>query len=124
METQEEGTTPSGDDPIAHLVATAGASGEPDLYAGKRHATRFAEGVYLEVTTDPGKPVGQWGVYMHNVSGGGFAFWSKKEVPARSTVYVRECGDEGPGPWLHARVTHCTLGIRGYLIGAAFEQRT
>ena len=105
---------------IDRLLKAAG-SGEADLYAGKRHSTRVADEIYLEVTLDPSKASAAWGVYMHNISGGGFAVWSKKEVPLRSTLYVRECREEGPGPWLRARITHSTRGLRGFLIGAAFE---
>ena len=112
----------AGEGQIARLVETAGQSGEADQYAGKRHFTRFAEGMRLEVTLNPAQPSGAWGVYMHNVSDGGFAFWSKKEVPARTTMYVREYAEDNSQGWLKARVTHCTVGIRGFLVGAAFEQ--
>ena len=59
--------------------------------------------------------------FMHNVSERGFAFWSKKEVPRRNHVFLREFSDGKPHPWLPTHVTHCTVGIRGYLIGAAFD---
>ncbi len=121
METTNNSSSTANRGQIARWVETAGESGEPDGYAGKRHAVRFKEGMLLAVTLDPVKPGGTWNVYMHNVSDGGFAFWSKREVPARGTVYVRDGAEAGPRTWLKARVTHCTVGIRGFLIGAAFE---
>ena len=121
MEAQKS-KVPMGDEQdIARLVATAGQAGEADMYAGKRHFTRFAEGMRLEVTLNPTQPSGSWGVYMHNVSDGGFAFWSKKEVPARTTLFVREYTDDSSQGWMKAKVTHCTVGIRGFLVGAAFN---
>lgn len=107
---------------IARWVGVAGQQGEADGYAGKRHWTRFAEGMRLDVTLDPTKTGGSWGVYMHNVSDGGFAFWSKNEVRQRTSLFVREYTDDNSQGWVKAKVTHCTVGIRGYLIGAAFEQ--
>jgi len=102
-------------------VESARQQGEADGYAGKRQSTRFAEGMRLEVTLNPAQRSGAWGVYMHNVSDGGFAFWSRKEVPDRTTLFVREHTDDNSQGWLKARVTHCTVGIRGFLVGAAFE---
>jgi hypothetical protein len=112
----------AGEGDIARWVELAGNQGEADTYAGKRHWTRFAEGMRLDVTLNPAQAGGSWGVYMHNVSDGGFAFWSKKEVPRRTSLFVREYTDDNSQGWVKAKVTHCTVGIRGYLIGAAFEQ--
>ena len=109
---------------IDRIVATAGQVGEPDLYAGKRHSTRFAEGMQLEVTTDPTNPRASWGVCMHNISEGGCAFWSRRKLEIRSAIYVREYSGDEKQPWLRGYVTHCTVGIRGFLIGAAFGERT
>jgi hypothetical protein len=121
MATQTNKLSPAIQAQVGRWIAAAGASGEADGYAGKRHATRFADGLYLEVTLDPAKPSATWGVYMHNVSGGGCAFWSKREVPLRGMVSVRHCGEDGPGPWIAARVTHCTRGLRGFLVGVSFQ---
>jgi len=105
----------------ARWVESAGQQGDADAYAGKRNSKRFTEGMSLEVTLNRTQAAGSWGVYMHNVSDGGFAFWSKKEVPARTSMFVREYTDDNCQGWVKAKVTHCTVGIRGYLIGAAFE---
>ncbi len=106
---------------IARWVELAGNQGEADKYAGKRHWTRFAEGMRLDVMLNPAQAGGSWGVYMHNVSDGGFAFWSKKAVPRGSSLFVREYTEDDSQGWVKAKVTHCTVGIRGYLVGAAFE---
>ncbi len=57
---------------------------------------------------------------MHDISEGGVAFWSRRVFPIRRPIYVREYTPSKPGVWLAAEVTHCTLGIRGYLIGVQF----
>jgi len=107
---------------ISHLVEAAGAEGEPDSYAGKRLSTRFADGMRLEVSLDPKSPKGSWAVFMHNVSDGGFAFWSKQKLPARTPLYVREFSDDESAAWVGATVQHCSTGIRGFLVGAAFDR--
>jgi len=122
MQASKSNVPTAGQREISRLVEAAGQQGEADGYAGKRQFTRFAEGMRLDVTLNPAQPSGAWGVYMHNVSDGGFAFWSKKEVPGRTTLFVREYTDDNSEGWLKARVTHCTVGIRGFLVGAAFEQ--
>ena len=105
---------------IARWVEIAEESGEADNYGGKRQAIRFSEGMRLEVATDPAQASCRWNVVMHNVSDNGFAFWSKREVPARTSIHVRDASDEKEGRWLTAWVRHCTRGIRGFLVGAAF----
>ena len=118
---KEETVPPTNGDQVARWVESAGQQGEADAYAGKRHFIRFAEGMSLEVTLNPDRPSASWRVYMHNVSRGGFAFWSKKNVPAWAAVFVREYTEDNSLDWVRARVTHCTMGIRGYLVGAEFE---
>ena len=105
---------------IKRWVETAEQNGEFDNYAGKRNAKRFVEGMPLQVSMNPAQPSGSFNGNMHNVSETGFAFWSKKEAPPRTIIYVRDASVEGDGGWLQAWVTHCTRGIRGFLIGAAF----
>lgn len=105
---------------IARLVAAANEGGESDSYGGKRQSTRVSEPLQLEMTSDPTKLHGGWPVSMHNISEGGFALWSKRKLEQKTVVYVREFMEDNSAPWLPARVTHCTVGIRGFLIGAAF----
>ena len=111
----------AGDGQIARWVESASQQGEADGYAGKRHFIRFTEGMSLEVSLNPDRPTAPWVVYMHNVSDGGFSFWSKKQVRAHTTLFIREYTEDNSQGWLRGRVTHCTMGIRGFLVGAAFE---
>ena len=105
---------------IERLLALALECGMPDPYSGKRKWMRFRSGLALEMTTEPNdcKP---WLVHLHNMSGGGFAAWSKKSVTARQPIYIREYPDGPPTPWVSGRVRHITSGIRGFLIGAMFD---
>lgn len=106
---------------IERLVTEAGVDGEPDAYTGQRASTRFAVGMRLDVTMDPALPASTWPVIMHNISDGGFAFWSKKQLRNSSEIWVREFSADNTAPWIPARVSHCTVGIKGYLIGAMFD---
>ncbi len=109
-----------GEDEIQRLVTTAGVDGEPDEYTGKRASTRFAVGMQLDVTTDLTASSCHWPVIMHNISDRGFAFWSKRQLRNGGDIWVREFSADNSAPWLAANVTHCTVGIKGYLIGAEF----
>ncbi len=106
---------------IARLVGKARTEGEPDVFFGKRQWRRYQLGLPLEVTTGGGKVSDTWASVMHNISGGGFGFWSKRALAENESIFVREWGASSAGEWLPARVTHCTVGIQGYLIGARFE---
>lgn len=106
---------------ITRLVAKARTEGEPDNFGGKRRWTRYQLGLRLEVTTGSGKPEDTWGVTMHNISGGGFGFWSKRPLDEYDQIFVREWSETESTDWLPACVTHCTVGIQGYLVGARFE---
>lgn len=105
---------------IARLVAFAGQEGEADHYTGKRETTRYADGLQLEVTTNLQGRSDSWAVSMQDISTGGVSFWSKRKIDQRTDVWVREFTANNDGLWIPARVTHCTIGIRGHLIGAAF----
>lgn len=120
MPQQQDSSSVANSGEIKRLVETASATGEADEYAGKREALRFAVGMQLDVTTDPASASCAWPVIMHNVSDGGFAFWSKKQLRTGSDIWVREFTADNSLPWLPAHVTHCTVGIKGYLIGASF----
>jgi hypothetical protein len=58
---------------------------------------------------------------MHDISHNGVGFWSKEALRQETEAYVREFSEAKPKPWLAVRVKHCTPGLRGYLIGAAFQ---
>lgn len=106
---------------IALLVEAAEAYGEADHYAGKRHDTRIADGMQLEVTTEPKKPTASWPVGMHDISDSGVSFWSKRDIPLFQRVYIREFSPDNSRTWIPTLVKHRTIGIRGNLIGTAFE---
>lgn len=115
------GNTKPTEEVIEKLVGAASQCGQADRYAGKRRCPRFADGVLLEITTDP-RQAAEWKtVHMHNVSASGCAFWSKRPLAIRTAVWVREVTDSEPEPWLPGEISHCTLGIRGFLIGVSFE---
>lgn len=109
---------------IARLIVAAGECGETDFYAGKRDSTRVAGTMQLEVTRDPDDPSTIWPAMMHDLSDTGVGFWSKRDLPRRTMIYVREFSQDGSGVWLPARVQHRTVGIRGFLVGASFETST
>jgi len=106
---------------VRRLVSNAESSGEHD--AGKRNSIRFAEGMQLEVTDDPSKRSVPMAVTMHNASDGGCAFWLKRKLELRSRLFLREFSADNSLPWLPGHVTHCTQGIRGFLIGVSFGER-
>jgi len=109
---------------IQKLVTSAQEQGAPDRYTGKRQQMRFSAGMRLEITTDPGILSASVHVIMQNLSEGGFAFWSRRELRQYALLFVREFSNEGDREWVAAHVRHCTAGIRGYLIGAQFEHST
>jgi hypothetical protein len=119
---QEQNNPPStGSHQDRRLIETAAAAGaERDEHNGRQVAPRLASGILLDATTDPHTPSCAWPVIMHNVSDGGFAFWSKRQLRTGSDVWVREFRSDESADWLRAVVTRCTVGIKGFLIGAAF----
>ena len=106
---------------IGRLVKAVREFGQPDPYEGKRASKRYYDRMQLEVTTDPSCPSSAWPVSMHNVCEHGLAFWSKHNVPPGRLVFVREFSSDQPYGWIPARVRHSQAGIRGYIIGTAFE---
>ncbi len=121
MTTTNDTPSTTGKGEISRLVATARDIGKPDHYTGKRSWLRYQTGMQLEVVTDPSDLSDIQAAIMHNVSGGGFSFWSRKRLLAGATIYLREFSGDESQEWARAAVCHCTVGIRGYLIGAAFE---
>ena len=121
MAAASDHTSTSDAQEIRKLVTAAEQKGTPDRFPGKRRWTRFYAGMRLEITTDPAIPSASSHVVMQNVSEGGFAFWSKRDLRQHRTLFVREFSKEGDREWVAAQVRHCTAGIRGYLVGAEFE---
>jgi signal transduction histidine kinase/DNA-binding response OmpR family regulator len=114
----------SHDDPqreLARLLAVARRSGEADVFCGKRRWARYSIGMRLEVRPADAPESERWAVVAHNISGGGIGFWSQQDIQPGTALAVREWTPDARGPWLTARVRHASLGISGYLIGAAFD---
>jgi signal transduction histidine kinase/DNA-binding response OmpR family regulator len=107
---------------IARLVEAGAREGERDVFHGKRRWVRYHVGTRIEVACDGGGYARLSRAVMHNVSGGGLGFWTREPFAAGTPLRIREIAYEGENPWLPITVTHCTLGIRGYLIGAEFAQ--
>lgn len=106
---------------VSRLVNKAREEGRPDTFLGKRRWVRYQLGLRLEVTTGGSTPSDTWAAVMHNISGGGFGFWSRRKLELGDCIFVREWTESRSGEWLPAWVTHSTVGIQGYLIGARFE---
>jgi hypothetical protein len=102
------------------LLIRARAQGERDVYSGKRQWMRYNLGMRVTVSTDPTRASAAWDVSLHNISGGGVGFWSKRSSVQGTVIHIRDCSDSGEIQWLPARVAHCTIGLRGYLLGASF----
>ncbi|MGE0479782.1 MAG: ATP-binding protein [Phycisphaerae bacterium] len=107
---------------IARLLDIAVSEGERDIYSGKRRWVRYHLGARLEVQVLGSGANGRrtTTAVMHNISGGGLGFWTRDLLSEHTRIRIRELGDDGPSSWVSARVTHASLGIRGYLVGAAF----
>lgn len=103
---------------MGRLVNLVARTGGADRYTGKRYAKRFTKGMRFEATMDVTCPAEVWPVTMHNISPEGFGFWSRRPIDLHRPVYLRVFSAYDPADWVLARVTHCTRGLRGYLIGA------
>ncbi|MFQ5590648.1 MAG: ATP-binding protein [Phycisphaerae bacterium] len=115
------GDSTTGGSTTIGLLELARNQGDRDTYAGKRRWVRYTLGMQIDVTTDPTVDGETWSVITHNVSGGGIGFWSKRELEVGSEVYILDHAAGTTPTWLPARVAHCTVGLRGYLIGASFD---
>lgn len=107
---------------IVRLVQHAELKGVADAYHGKRQRTRYIVGMSLQLSTNPEDPSATWLGTTHNISGGGLGVWTKQKVEPGSVIFVRDDSTGAFSPWLRAEVKHVSLGLRGYLIGAAFTQ--
>ena len=109
-------------DGILRLVRAGREANESDVYFGKRDWTRHVLQMKLDVTTDPDDPDAHLIAIVHNVSGGGVGMWVKRQFAPDTEIYLREYTPNSYGPWIPARVVHCTLGIQGYLVGGEVPQ--
>lgn len=122
MTTGQTASPASHEAEIGRLVALAREKGNRDVYEGKRRWVRYAIGMRLEATKTGPRPGNPWSVVAHNISGGGIGFWSTQKLAVSSRVLIREWTRDGSATWLPALVTHCAIGIRGYLVGVAFVE--
>ena len=106
---------------VERLLSAAARTGAVDFYGGKRAHLRFQAGNPFEADVDfeDGREI--YPVSLHDVSATGVSYWSKHRVKDEAPVRLREFSGDDSGVWIAARVTHCTPGIRGFLVGAAFE---
>ena len=121
MTTQSDRPAQSDEREISRLVTVASQENRRDVYAGKRRWRRYSTGMKLEAVFDRADTSDAFPVTMHNVSEIGLAFWAKREIEPGADVYLREFSDDDDRVWVGAHVTHCTSGIRGFLIGAKFH---
>ena len=121
MTTQSDPLTHSDKQEISRLVSAASQENRGDVYAGKRRWPRYTTGMQLEATFDRSNPPEVFPVTMHNVSDIGLAFWTRAQIEPSTDIYLREFTNHDDCNWVGAHVTHCTPGIRGFLIGAQFH---
>lgn len=108
-------------EPIPGLLKLARDEGKRDVFSGKRVYARYNTGVSTRLTTDPTNPKNAWSVVTHNVSGGGVGLWSREPLEVGTAIHVQDVTGGGDSEWLPGHVQHCSVGIRGYLIGIAFD---
>lgn len=100
-------------------IASAGQRENSDVYLGKRRQRRFRMALQVDMARTR-EPATVFPATMHNISATGIAFWVRREIEPETCVFVREFTDSPQAVWVKATVTHCTVGILGYLIGAEF----
>jgi len=106
---------------VPGLLELARDEGSPDVFAGKRAYARYTIGVSTKLTTDPVSKSDAWSVVTHSISGGGVGLWSRERLDTGTAVHVLDVNDSAGNMWLPGHVQHCSVGIRGYLIGVSFD---
>ncbi|UCE59309.1 MAG: hypothetical protein JSU63_17930 [Phycisphaerales bacterium] len=122
MNSEPTPTSDSSCDGILRLAEHARTQGSPDSYSGKRRCVRYKAGMRLDLTVDPDDPALTQSAIMHDACTSGCSFWSKRQITQRTRVFIRDFAGGEDSNWLPALVQHCTVGIRGYLIGVAFDE--
>ena len=115
-----EATRPNAE-PACRLRDAAASQGEPDCYTGKRSRIRFNAALQLDASVDQPDTPETWPVIMHNASGGGCAFWSKRWIAVGTQLLVRQFTPGHDEAWMPGQVQHCTPGLRGFLVGVEFD---
>lgn len=113
--------TEQSETPLACLLRSARETGQPDAFLGRRAWVRYDVGMRVEISAPE---IGHYleSATMHSVSGGGFAFWCRTEIPVGTRINIREWSLDGSADWMIAQVAHNTIGIKGYLVGATFNE--
>ncbi|HRX86155.1 MAG TPA: PilZ domain-containing protein [Phycisphaerae bacterium] len=106
---------------ITRILVDAARHAAGDFYGGKRTHKRFFASNPFEADAEIAEDHQQFPVTLHDVSASGLSCWSKHRLDEDAPVRVREFTSDDSGVWLSARVTHCTPGIRGFLVGAQFD---
>ncbi len=109
-----------GKEEVKRLVSAATRTGRPDKYAGKRKKSRLRNDNWMDLRRDPAAEETTQ-VSTHDISLGGVSFWIRKKVELGETIYLRDGADTLSHPWLKVRVTHCVVGLKGFLVGGEFE---
>lgn len=107
---------------INRLLGVAREHGQVDVFPAKRRWPRAYWGTRLEVAVGSADASDSRQVIMHDISGGGCGFWSREKIPVGTKLRIREWSPQTQAAWLPATATHCTLGVAGYRVGAAFDQ--
>jgi hypothetical protein len=105
---------------IKRLIGLATCEGRPDKYAGKRTKSRVKYNLWMEVRRDMAVDEGIQ-VSMHDISEGGVGFWMRKKIAVGDILFLRDCSDSKPHPWLKVRVSHCVDALKGFLVGGEFD---
>ncbi|MHC5110633.1 MAG: hypothetical protein ACYTHJ_12245 [Planctomycetota bacterium] len=91
-----------------------------DAYTGKRDQKRFRDEFELEAVLDLKSDHPQLLATMHNICETGIAFWVRNELDVGRSLFLRTYGCGDSATWVEVKISHCTRGIRGYIVGASF----
>jgi len=91
-----------------------------DAYPGKRDQKRFRDEFELEAVLVLENEQPQLLATMHNICETGVAFWVRTELDIGRSLFLRTSDGEESAIWVEVKVSHCTRGIRGFIVGASF----
>ncbi len=108
---------------IIRLLRLATDESIGDFYGGKRRHLRYRLFRPFDAEQVDAAEPETLAAHLQDISTSGVSFWCKNEIEESATVRIREYDSdrEDGGVWISARVTHSTPGIRGHLVGAAFD---
>ena len=106
---------------IASWVQQARGSGDTDVYPGKREKLRCTWAVPFEVMV-VGSGGSQRTFYAtgRDISEQGLGMFTREQLERGSVVRIRLAEEGQKGPWVPARVAHCTQTVGGYRTGLTF----